>query len=139
MTENNKNCSKKTTILVVDDDPILCEMLSILLTSSGYSVVAAYDGVEAMTMLNKHPVRAILLDVMMPKMDGYEVCRRVKANPATAHIQVMLVTAFSDQKHRQQGLDSGADEFICKPVDAVHLLSIVRQMVPIRQSVPTLS
>jgi two-component system cell cycle response regulator len=76
---------------------------------------------------------------MMPKMDGYEVCRRVKGNPATAHIQVMLVTAFSDYKHRQQGLDCGADEFICKPVDAVRLLSIVRQRVPICQPVPTLS
>ena len=105
-------------------------MLSFLLASLGYSVVEAGDGVEALAVVEQNSVTAILMDVLMPRMDGFEVCRRVKDDPATAHIPVVLVTSLTGHVHRRQGMEVGADEFVTKPVVVADLLSVLERVLP---------
>jgi CheY-like chemotaxis protein len=129
LTEIDTSASGQTTILVVDDDQVLRKILSIWLAKSGYSVVEANDGWEALEIVAQQPVGGILLDVMMPGIDGFQVCQRVKSDPATAHIPVVLVTALTGQRRRQQGLKAGADDFISKPVKPADLLDTVRRVM----------
>ena len=85
---------------------------------------------EALTVVEQKNVIAILLDVMMPRMDGFEVCRRLKRDPITVHIPVILVTALIDQGHRRQGLEAGADDFVNKPVVVADLQAVLRRTLP---------
>ena len=130
MAEPGQGASGQTTILVVDDDQSLRSMLSFLLASLGYSVVEAGDGVEALAVVEQNSVTAILMDVLMPRMDGFEVCRRVKDDPATAHIPVVLVTSLTGHVQRRQGMEAGADEFVTKPVVVADLLSVLERVLP---------
>ena len=119
------NTEKPVTVLVVDDDAIVRKLTSIQLGNHGYQVILACAGEEALEMMNRQTVDIILLDVMMPGIDGFEVCRRLKNDLATALIPILLVTALTDKKSRRVGLEAGADDFISKPVSRVDLLSTI--------------
>jgi adenylate cyclase len=113
-------------ILVVDDVEANRDILVTRLEASGYRSVQAADGEEALAMARRHLPDLILLDVMMPKIDGIEVCRRLKADPTMPFTPIILVTAKTDSKDVVAGLDAGADEYLTKPIDQPSLVARVR-------------
>ena len=116
------------TILIVDDDPLNVRLLEAFL-SKHHSVLGAYSGEEALEIIESEPVDLVILDIMMPGMDGYEVCRRIKANESTKIIPVVVVTALSSKDDRIKGIEVGADEFLVKPIDRVEVLTRVRTLL----------
>jgi len=121
-------------VLVVDDVPANVKILEAKLTAEYFEVLTAPNGRVALEIAQAERPDIILLDVMMPEMDGFEVCRRLKADPATAHIPVVMVTALSDTGDRVTGLDAGADDFLTKPVNDLILLSRVKSLVRLKTS-----
>ncbi|HWP86177.1 MAG TPA: response regulator, partial [Terriglobia bacterium] len=119
-------------ILVVDDDPSNVFLMEEMLQSQGYEVLTATNGVEALARMAEQPPDVVLLDVMMPKMDGLEACRRIKANPETQLTPVVLVTALSAAEDRLRGIEAGADDFLNKPFDHSELLARVRSLVKLK-------
>ncbi len=119
-------------ILVVDDVPANVLLLETRLTAEYFDVVTAESGPAALTACADNAIDVVLLDIMMPGMDGYEVCQRLKANPATAHIPVVMVTALDQQSDRVRGLQAGADDFLTKPVDTMQLLTRVKSLVRLK-------
>ena len=101
-------------ILVVDDDANICELLRLYLTKEGYQVTVANDGEEGLEKFNQVKPDMVLLDVMMPKMDGLEVCRRIRR---VSSVPILMITAKDEDADRILGLDIGADDYICKPYD----------------------
>src|SRR6267378_1379653 len=119
-------------ILVVDDSPANVEILQMRLQAQGYEIKTAADGEEALTAVREHQPDLILLDVMMPKLDGIEVCRRLRADPGVPFVPIILVTAKSDTKDVVAGLDAGGDEYLTKPVDQAALVGRVKSMLRIK-------
>ncbi len=119
-------------ILVVDDIPTNVKLLDARLTAEYFEVLSAYSGPEALEVCANNIVDIILLDVMMPGMDGFEVCRKLKANPATHHIPVIMVTALDQPSDRIKGLEAGADDFLTKPPDDMALLARVKSLVRLK-------
>lgn len=107
---------KETKILLVDDEPDILEIVGYNLSSEGYQVITAENGVEAIAKAKKHKPHLIILDVMMPEMDGREVCKRLKSQHKTCHIPVIFVTAMNDVGDEEQGFAVGAVDYITKPV-----------------------
>ena len=120
-------------ILVVDDIPINVRLLHAKLTAEYFDVVTAEDGPSALAAMEAEPPDIVLLDVMMPGMTGFEVCRRIKADPRWSHIPVVMVTALDLPEDRVQGLEAGADEFLTKPVNDVALFARVRSLVRLKR------
>jgi class 3 adenylate cyclase/CheY-like chemotaxis protein len=119
-------------ILVVDDNPANVKILQARLAAQGYEILTALDGEQALTTaLEKRP-DLVLLDVMMPKVDGIEVCRRLKEDPSFPFTPIILVTAMADARDIVAGLDAGADEYLTKPVDQQALVARVRSMLRIK-------
>ena len=116
------------TILIVDDDPPNVRLLETFL-SKYHTVLGAYSGEEALQILKSEHVDLVVLDIMMPGMDGYEVCRRIKADESTKFIPVIIVTALSSKNDRIKGIEVGADEFLVKPIDRVEVLTRVRTLL----------
>lgn len=116
-------------ILIVDDTPASVKVLAAKLAGEFYDVMTARDGSAALTSVAEDSPDLVLLDVMMPGMDGFEVCRRIKSNPRTTHIPVVMVTALSDRLDRVRGLDAGADDFLTKPVSDPMLFMRVEALV----------
>ena len=121
------------TVLIVDDEPTTLETVSALLTGAGYQIVLANNGKEALEKIETEAPDVIILDVMMPEMDGFEVCRLIKANPEKRHIPVILFTALNDRENLVQGLNAGADEFLSKPISGMELRARVRTMLRIKK------
>lgn len=121
------------TVLVVDDDPTNRELLRDVLEVEGHSVSEAEDGTSALAIAFEGGTDVILLDVMMPAPDGFEVCRRLKADPQTAAIPVLLVTALSDRRARLEGMRAGANDFLPKPIDTVDTVLRVRNAVRLKR------
>jgi class 3 adenylate cyclase len=119
-------------ILVVDDTPQNVKLLADLLTAKGYAVRTAASGAEALTCVEKEPPDLVLLDVVMPQMSGYEVCRKIRESPATAALPVVMVTALDPGQERIKGLDAGADDFLTKPINQPELLARVRSLLRIK-------
>jgi two-component system cell cycle response regulator len=119
-------------ILVVDDILANVKLLEARLTAEYFDVVTASNGPDAIDICNRGRADIVLLDVMMPGMDGFEVCRRLKSNVATQHIPVIMVTALDQSSDRVQGLESGADDFLTKPVDEIALITRVRNLVRLK-------
>ena len=119
-------------ILVVDDVVDNVKLLTNLLSSKGYSVLKAYSGSEALSVLEKEQPDLILLDVMMPEMSGYEVCQKIRNNPATTLLPVIMVTALDPRTERMKGIEAGADDFISKPINMAELLARVCSLLRIR-------
>jgi two-component system cell cycle response regulator len=122
-------------VLVVDDILPNVKLLEAKLSSEYYEVLTATGGEEALKRVLAESPDIILLDVMMPGMDGFEVCRRIKDNPATAHIPVVMVTALTDSEDRVRGLEAGADDFLSKPVNDLALMARVRSLVRLKMTV----
>jgi adenylate cyclase len=119
-------------ILVVDDTPHNVKLLADLLTAKGYAVVTAASGAQALEKLAKEQPDLALLDVVMPEMSGYEVCRKIRANPATATLPVVMVTALDPVQERVKGIEAGADDFLTKPINQAELLARVKSLLRIK-------
>lgn len=119
-------------ILVVDDIPANVKLLEVKLSNEYYEVITAEDGFEALQKAKKYKPDLILLDIMMPKMDGFETCMKLKADPELSHIPVVMVTALSDRSDRLRGLEAGADDFITKPINDVALFARVKSLIRIK-------
>ena len=119
-------------VLVVDDILSNVKLLEAKLSAEYFEVVSAYNGLEALAKIAEHAPDIVLLDVMMPGMDGFEVCRRIKSDPKTAYIPVVMVTALDQPSDRVAGLDAGADDFLTKPVDDAALFARVRSLVRLK-------
>jgi signal transduction histidine kinase len=115
-----------STVLIVDDDPTAREALVAILEGDGYELKQAKDGIQALQILKQLQPDLILLDVMMPAMDGFEVCRRIRATPPLAEVPIILLTALDDRDSLLKGIESGADDFLSKPPDRRELVARVR-------------
>src|SRR6185312_10697080 len=120
-------------ILVVDDVTVNVRLLEAKLASEYFNVLTAFNGEKALEVAKAERPDLVLLDVMMPGMDGFEVCKRLKADPVTAEIPVVMVTALSDVSDRVKGLEAGADDFLTKPVNDVALFASVRSLVRLKR------
>jgi two-component system cell cycle response regulator len=119
-------------VLVVDDLRPNVKLLEAKLTSEYFDVITATDGPEALEKIRESQPDIVLLDVMMPGMDGFEVCQKIKADPEMMHIPVIMITALSDAADRVRGLESGADDFLTKPVNDVAMFARVRSLVRLK-------
>lgn len=115
-----------STVLIVDDSPSARETLVAMLEGEGYDLQLAKDGIQALGMLKQLQPDLILLDVMMPALDGFEVCRRIRATPQLAEVPIILLTALDDRDSLLRGIESGADDFLSKPPDRRELVARVR-------------
>ncbi|WP_439576169.1 PleD family two-component system response regulator [Phreatobacter sp.] len=119
-------------VLVVDDIPANVKLLEARLSAEYFDVITAMSGPEALSICDRAQCDIVLTDVMMPGMDGFEVCRRLKANPATHHLPVIMVTALDQPSDRVKGLEAGADDFLTKPVNDIALIARVRSLVRLK-------
>ena len=125
--------SGQAKILIVDDDSDVAEILADLLQSGGYAVRTAGSGAQALAQIEREPPDLVLLDVMMPNMTGYEVCNRIRANPATVFLPVIMLTGMDANVERIKGIEAGADDFLSKPPSHPELLARVRSLIRIKQ------
>jgi len=119
-------------VLVVDDEVYILHILDFSLGAEGYEVITAADGEQALEKAISEKPDLIILDIMMPKMDGYETCEKIKKLPETKHIPVLLLTAKGRDIDRQRGFDSGADDYITKPFSPNKLISRVQEILGIK-------
>jgi putative two-component system response regulator len=124
---------RQQVVLVVDDHPLNLELIEGCLADIDCRVITATDGIEALELVKKDHPDLVLLDVMMPRMDGYEVCQRLKASPEGKLLPVVMVTALGQIADRVRGLEVGADDFIVKPIERVELVARVRSLLRVKQ------
>ena len=124
--------SLKKRILIVDDDPLNVKLLASKLPEDQFEPVTAFSGQEALRKTLKDPPDLILLDIMMPEMNGYEVSHWLKTNPATQDIPIILVTALDGAEDKIKGFEAGADEFLNKPVNTIELLARINSLLRLK-------
>ena len=122
----------RSKILVVDDNPQNLELLVAYLESLGCQVITAVDGLEAIDRVRAETPDLILLDVMMPRMSGFEVCRKLKTDPETRDIPILMVTALNEMSDIERGVQSGTDDFVSKPVNRLELVTRVKSLLRLR-------
>ncbi len=120
-------------VLVVDDNEQNLELLHAYLDELGGEIRTARDGIQAIESVRQCPPDIILLDIMMPRMSGYQVCEQLKKSPATRDIPIVMVTALNEVGDVERAVDSGADDFLTKPVNKLELLTRVRSLLRVRQ------
>ena len=120
-------------LLIIDDEENNRMLLRDVLEVQGHTVTEATNGADALRLAGQHVPDAVLCDVMMPNMDGYEVCKRLKENPASAHVPVLLITALTERTERLAGIQAGANDFITKPIDVADVTLRVRNAVQIKK------
>jgi two-component system alkaline phosphatase synthesis response regulator PhoP len=118
------------SVLVVDDEPNIVLSLEFLMRQAGYEVRVARDGEAALRAVEDNPPDLILLDVMMPKRDGFDVCQTVRANPAWKNVRIVLLTAKGRDIEREKGMALGADDYITKPFSTREVVKRIKQMLP---------
>ena len=116
-------------VLVVDDDPRLLQIIEMYLRLEGYDVTTAENGEEALVRLTQQPIALVILDIMMPGMDGVEACRQIRANQATSAIPIVMCSALSADEDVRRARDAGASHMICKPFNLVGLGAVVRSFL----------
>lgn len=121
--------SRRRRVLIVDDEPNIVLSLQFLLDREGYDVVVARDGESALASAAGAPPDLVVLDLMLPGIDGYEVCRRLRATPATENSRIVLVTARGREAERVRGLEEGADAYVTKPFSTRELMTIVARLL----------
>jgi CheY-like chemotaxis protein len=119
-------------VLIADDIPQNRELLEAYLASEGYTILVAGDGQETMQMVDRHQPDLILLDIMMPRMSGYEVCVQIKSDPARRNIPVLIVTALNEPGDIEKAVNAGCDDFLTKPVNGLELRTRVRSLLRVR-------
>jgi putative two-component system response regulator len=129
----NEKVRRQQVVLVVDDHPLNLELIEGCLADVDCRVITATDGIEALELVKKDRPDLVLLDVMMPRMDGYEVCQRLKDSPEGKLLPVVMVTALGQIADRVRGLEVGADDFIVKPIERVELVARVRSLLRVKQ------
>ena len=122
----------QSTVLIVDDNPQNVELLQAFLESLPVKIVTAGDGVEALEKVQEYNPDLVLLDVMMPKMSGFQVCRKLKGDARTRDIQVLMVTALNELGDIEQANECGTDDFISKPVNKLELVTRVKSLLRVR-------
>ena len=131
-TKTEKDENKTPIVLVVDDNQQNLELLQACLEDVNCETLPAHDGLEALDIIGKSAPDLILLDVMMPKMSGFEVCKRIKNDPKTSDIPVIMVTALNEFGDIERGIDSGTDDFLSKPVNKLELITRVKTMLKLK-------
>jgi two-component system, OmpR family, alkaline phosphatase synthesis response regulator PhoP len=129
---NTESFLPQSTILIVDDNPQNVELLQAFLESLPVRIITAYDGAEALSMVAQHNPDLILLDVMMPQISGFQVCRKLKSDPKTKDIQILMVTALNELGDIEQATEVGTDDFVSKPVNKFELLTRVKSLLRVR-------
>ena len=129
---NNESFLPHSTVLIVDDNPQNVELLQAFLESLPVKLVTAVDGVDALEKVKEHNPDLILLDIMMPRMSGFQVCKRLKTDPATKDIQILMVTALNELGDIEQASECGTDDFVSKPVNKFELLTRVKSLLRVR-------
>jgi len=117
-------------ILIVEDEESLLKLESILLSSKGYKVTGVRDGLAALNEIEKNRPDLILLDIMMPGIDGFEVCRRIKENPDTRDIPIIMLTAKKSTADQARGAEVGADAYITKPFKSLKIIDVISSLLP---------
>ncbi len=128
----SEKCSQQK-ILIVDDEEMNRKVISYMLQNNGYLLETACNGIEALEKAEKTGPDLILLDIMMPDMDGFETCRRLKENASTAHVPVVMVTALADKDSRIRGLSAGVNDFVTKPVDTLELILRTKNLLKVKE------
>ena len=123
----------KSTILIVDDETYILNILDFSLDSEGFEVVTAADGEQALFRTDELQPDLIILDVMMPKLDGFEVCRAIKAKQETKDIPVILLSAKDSEKDKRKGKEAGCDRYMTKPFSPLRLIETVQELLGTRQ------
>ncbi len=129
---NSESLLPQSTVLIVDDNPQNVELLVAFLESLPVKLVTAVDGVDALEKVAENNPDLILLDVMMPRMSGFQVCRKLKADPETKDIQILMVTALNELGDIEQASECGTDDFVSKPVNKLELLTRVKSLLRVR-------
>jgi CheY-like chemotaxis protein len=119
-------------VLIADDNQQNCELLEAYLSSDGYQISMAYDGQATLERVARAQPDLILLDIMMPKLSGYEVCQRLKADESTRDIPIVMVTALNEMGDIEKAVNAGADDFLTKPVNKLELTTRVRSLLRVR-------
>ncbi len=125
--------SPSQSVLVVDDNEQNLELLQAYLEGSGWDVRAAADGIEALESVERAQPDLILLDIMMPRMSGFQVCAKLKGSPKTRDIPILMVTALNENADVERAVESGADDFLTKPVHKLELLTRVKAHLKVRE------
>lgn len=120
---------KKYKILLVEDEENLRELLKYQLENAGYQVITAKDGLEALSLARKHNIDLIILDLMLPKLDGYTVCRLLKFSEQYRKIPLIMATARTNPEDKERGLEMGADFYLTKPLDSQELLDKIKELL----------
>lgn len=120
--------------MVVDDNKITTKLLHRYLEANGYDAIEAYDGQECIEKVDVQPPDAIILDVMMPRLDGYQTVQKLKENPQTRHIPVVIVTALNDVQNQVKSVESGADDFLSKPIEEKLFIAKVKLLSELKLS-----
>jgi len=118
---------RKKKILIVDDEVFIVETVKFALEHAGYECAAAYDGIEAVKMTRDYDPDLILLDIMLPKLNGFKVCRLLKFDEKFKHIAIIMMTARTQEKDRALGMETGADEYMTKPFEIDDMLRLVQK------------
>src|SRR3954465_14395906 len=129
---NNESFLPQSTVLIVDDNGQNVELLQAFLESLPVKIVTASDGIEALRRVEEHNPDLILLDVMMPQLSGFQVCKRIKGDPKTKDIQVLMVTALNELGDIERATECGTDDFVSKPVNKFELLTRVKSLLRVR-------
>ena len=130
MTQSEQQVeNSRPRVLIVDDERRNRDLVEVMLSGEGYNLLTASSGEEAMQTVVNERADLIVLDVMMPGLTGYEVATRLKADPATAHIPIIMLSALDDRNSRMHGLAAGAEDFLTKPVNRVELCLRVRNLL----------